>query len=139
MLLTCQSTSAGVKKLLLATLLLVFSCDEVLDTLATDVISPIDVITFPANNSILDSTITVRANVTDVGEIREGDDVSFQVTVENTKKWESYPAFVELYVAGYLVNTVSTSTIQGFESQVLTIGPWTATPGDHIVTVKVDP
>ena len=78
-------------------------------------------------------------NITVVDEIKEGDDINFQITVENTKKWESYPAFVELHVDGYLINTVSTSTIQGFESQVLTIGPWIATPGDHIVTVKVDP
>ena len=49
------------KKLLLATLLLIFSCDEVLDNLNPDVTSPIVVITYPANNSILDSTITVRA------------------------------------------------------------------------------
>ena len=61
------------KKLLL--IILIVGCDEILDSLNTDVIdldvtSPIVVITYPANNSTLDSTITVRADVTDDGEIK---------------------------------------------------------------------
>ena len=57
------------KKLLLATLLLIFSCEELLDTIEPDVTSPTVVITFPANNSTLDSTTTVRADVTDDSDI----------------------------------------------------------------------
>jgi hypothetical protein len=49
------------KKLLLIALLIV-GCEGILDTDAT---SPIVVITYPANNSTLDSTITVKTDITD--------------------------------------------------------------------------
>ena len=61
------------KKLLLIILLIV-GCEELLDeglvdTIAPDVTSPIVVITFPVNNTTLDSTTTVRADVTDDSDI----------------------------------------------------------------------
>ena len=56
------------KKLLLIILLIV-GCDEVLDNLNPDVTSPIVVITYPVNNTPLDSTTTVKADVTDDSDI----------------------------------------------------------------------
>ena len=54
----------------LTILLLIVGCEEeVLDIIEPDVTSPIVVITFPANNSTLDSTTTVRADVTDDSDI----------------------------------------------------------------------
>ena len=58
----------GVKKLLPLILLLILSCEEVLQELA-DTTSPTVVITYPPNNSTLDSIATVRADVTDDSDI----------------------------------------------------------------------
>ena len=55
-------------KLLLIGLLIV-GCEELLNTIEPDVTSPTVVITYPANNSTLDSTTTVRADVTDDSDI----------------------------------------------------------------------
>ena len=54
------------QKYLFLLLFLVFSCEEVLDP---DTTAPTVVITYPANNSTLDSTITVNADVTDDSDI----------------------------------------------------------------------
>ena len=57
------------KKLLLPILLLIFSCEEALDNLNPDITAPTVVITYPVNNSTLDSTATVTVDVADDGDI----------------------------------------------------------------------
>lgn len=78
-------------------------------------------------------------NIDVASSINEGDNVNFHVTVRNRGQWESSSAFVKVYVDGNLVDTVSTSTIQGFGTQILSVGSWTATPGDHTLKIEVDP
>ena len=54
------------KLILLPILLLVFSCEELLDA---DITAPTVVITSPLTHSTLDSTITIKADVTDDSDI----------------------------------------------------------------------
>ena len=70
------------KKLLLIVLLIV-GCDEIA-VIDIDTTAPTVVITFPANNSTLDSTTTVRADVTDDSDI---DFVKFLIDGSITYCW----------------------------------------------------
>tara|TARA_B100001250_G_scaffold323855_1_gene287346 strand:+ start:58 stop:1857 length:1800 start_codon:yes stop_codon:yes gene_type:complete len=56
-------------RIILPILLLIFSCDEVLDNLNPDTIAPTVLITYPVNETTLTSTTTIKADVTDDSDI----------------------------------------------------------------------